>query len=143
MTNIAIRGNLTSAPELRFTQGGKAVSSVTVAVNRGKDDNKKTDFYRVNLWESLAENSASLERGASVLVIGRLESREYEDREGNKRTSWEITADSFGPDLRFQTATVTKSGSANNRQAPANDMWAAAQPSNGGGGYVDDQDMPF
>lgn len=108
MTQISIRGNMTAPIELRYTTGGKAVASVNVAVNRGKDDNKQTDFYRVNLWESLAEHAAQLEKGTSVIVVGRLESRQYEDREQNKRTSWEITADAFGPDLRFQTVTVSR-----------------------------------
>ena len=142
MTNIAIRGNMTGPAELRFTQSGKAVASVTVAVNRGKDDNKKTDFYRVNLWESLAENSAALDKGTSVMVIGRLESREYEDREGQKRTVWEITADSFGPDLRFATATVSRTGSgtgSRSQQPAAQDTWA------GGANYGDDtsSELPF
>lgn len=110
MSNISIRGNITAPAELRFTSSGKAVASVTVAVNRGRDDNKQTDFYRVTLWESLAENAAQLEKGTSVLLIGRMESREFEDKQGNKRTSWEVTADAFGPDLRFQTAQVSKSG---------------------------------
>lgn len=116
-TPIAIRGNLTAPVELRYTQGGKAVGNVTVAVNRGKDDNKQTEFHRVTLWEGLAENAAQLDKGTAVVVIGRLESREYETREGQKRTAWEITADAFGPDLRFQTAVVTRAGSTGVRTA--------------------------
>lgn len=131
-TPIAIRGNITAPVELRYTQGGKAVGNVTVAVNRGKDDNKQTDFHRVTLWEGLAENAAQLEKGTSVLVIGRLESREYEARDGQKRTAWEITADAFGPDLRFQTATLQKSG----QRAASPEVWstpaAPAQDSFGG-----------
>lgn len=139
-TPIAIRGNITSPVDIRHTQAGKAVGNVTVAVNRGKDDNKQTDFHRVTLWEGLAENAAHLEKGTSVLVIGRLESRPFEDREGNKRTAWEITADAFGPDLRFQTATVQKTGT----RALQADAWttpAAPADPNGGAGYVDDS--PF
>lgn len=109
MTQISIRGNMTAQVEVRFTQSGKAVGNVTVAVNRGRDDNKQTDFYRVTLWESLAENAAQLDKGTSVIVIGRMESRDFDDRDGNKRTAWEVTADAFGPDLRFQTAQVSRS----------------------------------
>lgn len=117
MTNISIRGNITAPVELRYTQSGKAVGNVTVAVNRGKDDNKQTDFYRVTLWESLAENAAHLDKGTSVLLIGRMESRDFEDKAGNKRTSWEVTADAFGPDLRFATAQVTRAASPQGGQA--------------------------
>ena len=108
MTQIAIRGNTTAAVDIRYTQSGRAVGNVTVAVNRGKDDSKQTDFYRVTLWESLAENAAQLDKGTSVLLIGRLESRDFEDKTGAKRTAWEVTADAFGPDLRFQSAQVTR-----------------------------------
>lgn len=110
MSQISIRGNITAPAELRYTSSGKAVANVTVAVNRGKDDNKQTDFYRVTLWESLAENAAQLEKGTSVLLIGRMESRDFDDKQGQKRTSWEVTADAFGPDLRFATAQVTRTG---------------------------------
>lgn len=150
-TPIAIRGNITAPVEVRYTQGGKAVGNVTVAVNRGKDDSKQTDFHRVTLWEGLAENPAQLAKGTSVLVIGRLESREYENREGQKRTSWEITADAFGPDLRFQSAQVTRAtGSTGGRSAAPVDgePWATpslsqagAQGASGGGSYGDD--TPF
>lgn len=150
-TPIAIRGNLTAPVEIRYTQGGKAVGNVTVAVNRGKDDNKQTDFHRVTLWESLAENAAQLEKGTAVIVIGRLESRPFEDREGNKRTAWEITADAFGPDLRFQAATVSRAGNGGRSQAPTGDQsWSTsnapetgAQDAWGGGGYGDDTPVPF
>lgn len=108
MSQISIRGNMTAPAEIRYTSSGKAVGNVTVAVNRGRDDNKQTDFYRVTLWESLAENAAQLEKGTSVLLIGRMESRQFDDKDGNKRTAWEVTADAFGPDLRFATAQVTR-----------------------------------
>lgn len=149
MTSITIRGNITAPPELRYTQNGKPVASVTVAENVGKDDQKRTNFHRVTLWGELGEHAATLEKGASVIVVGRLEQRDYEDREGVKRQAWEVIADAFGPDLRFQTATVTRAGGSGGRsQAPASDEpWstagaaqAGAQPW-GGGSYGDD--TPF
>lgn len=110
MTQITIIGNITAAPELRFTQGGKAVANVTVAVNRKKGDEQETDFYRVTVWEQMAEHAAQLEKGTRVIVVGRLASKQYENREGVKQTGWEVTADAFGPDLRFQTAQVSRAG---------------------------------
>jgi single-strand DNA-binding protein len=142
-TPIAIRGNITSPVDIRFTQGGKAVGNVTVAVNRGKDDNKQTDFHRVTLWESLAENAAQLEKGTSVLVIGRLESREYETKEGQKRTAWEITADAFGPDLRFQTASVQKSSDCHAPVAADGSWSTPAQGETWGGGASGGAEIPF
>lgn len=146
-TPIAIRGNITAPVEVRYTQGGKAVGNVTVAVNRGKDDNKQTDFHRVTLWEGLAENAAQLAKGTSVLVIGRLESREYETREGQKRTAWEITADAFGPDLRFQTAQVTRAASTGRQQTNQSTEWDSRQPGDSEawstGGGVGGDDTPF
>lgn len=139
MSNISIRGNLTAPPELRFTQNGKAVASVTVAENVGKDDQKRTNFHRVTLWGELAEHAATLEKGMSVLLIGRLDQREYEDREGNKRTSWDVTADAFGPDLRFQTVQVTRSqGGQAGRTQP---QTASEEPWSTPGSFGDD--TPF
>lgn len=108
MTQIAFIGNLTSPPELRFTQSGKAVANLTVAVNRKRGDQEETDFHRVTVWEGMAENVAQLDKGTRVLVIGRLTQREYETKDGEKRTAWEVTADAIGPDVRFAQVTVTR-----------------------------------
>ena len=127
MTSITIRGNTTAPVELRYTSNGRAVGNVTVAENIGKDDQKRTNFHRVTLWGELAEHAASLEKGTSVIVVGRLEQREYETKDGERRTVWEVTADAFGPDLRFQTATVTRAGGSGGRsQAPVTgEPWVA------------------
>jgi single-strand DNA-binding protein len=128
-TPITLLGNLTSAIELRWTQSGKAVGNVTVAVNRKRGEVEETDFHRVTLWESLAENAATLEKGTRVIVVGRLTSREYETREGEKRVGWDVTADAFGPDLRWAQASVTRAASnrgVDRPQEPAtgtNDTW--------------------
>lgn len=145
MTTITIRGNLTAPPELRYTQNGKPVASVTVAENVGKDDQKRTNFHRVTLWGELGEHAATLEKGTSVIVAGRLDQREYEDREGVKRQAWEVTADAFGPDLRFQTVTVTRAGGSGGRtQAPVVDEpWAAPQGVQAGADGFDDSSLPF
>ena len=130
MTHIAFSGNLVSPVELRYTQTGKAVGSVTVAVNRKRGEQEETDFHRVTLWESLAENAVHLEKGTRVVVIGRLTQREYEDKEGNKRQSWDVTADAFGPDVRFAVASVTRTprgGAVDRPSQPVsqpNDAWA-------------------
>lgn len=145
MTSITIRGNMTAPVELRYTSNGRAVGNVTVAENVGKDDQKRTNFHRVTLWAELAEHAAQLEKGTSVIVVGRLEQREYETKEGEKRSVWEVTADAFGPDLRFQTATVSRVGGSGVRsQSPAADeAWAAPQGVQAGADGFDDSSLPF
>ena len=145
MTSITIRGNTTAPVEIRYTSNGRAVGNVTVAENVGKDDQKRTNFHRVTLWAELAEHAAQLEKGTSVIVVGRIEQRVYEAKEGEKRSVWEVTADAFGPDLRFQTATVARVGSSGGRsQSPAADeVWAAPQGVQAGADGFDDSSLPF
>lgn len=113
---ISIVGNLTEDPELRFTPNGVAVANVRVAVNRrkrnaqtGEWDDQLDGFFTVNVWREMAENIAdSLEKGSRVVVIGRLRSRSYEDREGQTRWVTEIEADEICPSLRFARAKITR-----------------------------------
>ncbi len=90
-STVTIVGNLTRDPELRFTAGGKGVASFGVAVNRRYQVNgewqEKTSFFNVTAWDQLGENAAaSLTKGARIIVSGRLEQREYETKEGEKRS---------------------------------------------------------
>ena len=129
--SITVVGNLTRDPELRYTQSGKATVTVGLAVNRRYQVNgewqEQTSYMNVVAWDQLAENiAASLTKGSRVLVSGRLDVREYEAREGGKRTAVEIVADEIGPTLRWATVTIEKtpprggdSGSRPARGAPA------------------------
>ena len=115
-TVITVVGNLTADPELRFTPNGAAVANFTVAStprtfdrqsNEWKDG--ETLFLRCSIWREAAENVAeSLTKGMRVIVQGRLRARSYDDRDGNRRTSWELDVDEVGPALRFATAKVTR-----------------------------------
>jgi single-strand DNA-binding protein len=110
---VTIVGNATREPELRFTTGGQAVLALGVAVNRRwQKDGKwqeQVSFFNVTAWGTLAENVAqSIQKGSRIIVTGRLEQREYETREGEKRTSVEIVADEIGPSLRWATAQIEK-----------------------------------
>ncbi|HYN30839.1 MAG TPA: single-stranded DNA-binding protein [Dermatophilaceae bacterium] len=115
-TVLTIIGNLTGDPELRFTPSGAAVTNFTVAStprmfdrqsNEWKDG--ETLFMRCAIWRDAAENVAeSLQRGARVIVTGRLKSRSYETKEGEKRTVVELDVDEVGPSLRYATAKVNK-----------------------------------
>ncbi len=115
-TIITVVGNLTGDPELRFTPSGAAVANFTVAStprafdrqsNEWKD--QETLFMRCSVWREAAENIAeSLVRGNRVLVTGRLKSRSYETKEGEKRTVLELEVDEVGPSLRYATAKVNR-----------------------------------
>ena len=115
-TIITIVGNLTNDPELRFTPSGAAVANFTVASTpRSFDRNSnewkdgETLFMRCSVWREAAENVAeSLTRGTAVIVSGRLQSRTFETKEGEKRTVVELACDEVGPSLRRATAKVTK-----------------------------------
>jgi single-strand DNA-binding protein len=167
-TVITIIGNLTADPELRFTPSGAAVANFTVASTPRQFDKASNDwkdgetlFMRCSVWRDAAENVAeSLQRGARVLVAGRLKQRSYE-KDGAKHTVVELEVDEVGPSLRYATAKVNrtqrggggfKSGSQGGSQnggstggsagqsvggqgAPADDPWATgpAAPANTGG----------
>ena len=151
-TVITVVGNLTDDPELRFTPSGAAVANFRVAstpriFDRQTNEWKDGDplFLSCSVWRQAAENVAeSLQRGARVVVTGRLKQRSYETREGEKRTVFELDVDEVGPSLRYATAKVTKTqrsgggfgGGAPAPQGGGADPWAtpAAQGGQGGQG---------
>jgi single-strand DNA-binding protein len=143
---ITVIGNLTADPELRFTPSGSAVANFTVAstprtydrqTNEWKDG--ETLFLRASLWREPAENIAeSLTKGMRVIAQGRLKSRTYETKEGEKRTVVELEVEEIGPSLRYATARVSRSQGRTGQDAaqagPAQeDPWAPPPPRNGGG----------
>lgn len=115
-TVITVVGNLTSDPELRFTPNGAAVANFTVASTPRMFDRQSNEFkdgetlfLRCSVWREMGENVAeSLQRGTRVVVQGRLKSRSFETKEGEKRTVMELDVDEVGPSLRRATAQVTR-----------------------------------
>ena len=142
-TIITVIGNLTAAPELRFTPNGAAVANFTVASTPRTFDRQTNEwkdgealFLRCSVWKEVAENVAeSLDKGMRVIVQGRLKARSYDDKDGNRRTSWELDVDEIGPALRFATAKVTRAqrsggGQGGGNFAPAQSAgFGAPQPS--------------
>jgi single-strand DNA-binding protein len=127
---VTLVGNITDDPELRFTPSGAAVANFTVAVNRryknqdGQWEDKLDGFFRCNCWRDMAENVAeSLQKGARVVVVGRLQQRSWDDQDGNKRSAFEVQVDEVGPSLRWATASIQKSQRS-----------GGSAPSGGGGG---------
>ncbi|MFE3633394.1 single-stranded DNA-binding protein [Streptomyces sp. NPDC059168] len=170
-TVITVVGNLVDDPELRFTPSGAAVAKFRVASTPRTFDRQTNEwkdgeslFLTCSVWRQAAENVAeSLQRGMRVIVQGRLKQRSYEDREGVKRTVYELDVEEVGASLRNATAKVTKtSGGARGGQggygggggqgggwggspgggqqggqqggAPADDPWATGAPAGGNQG---------
>lgn len=127
--NVTLIGNLVDDPELRFTPSGVAMAKIRLAVNRrwrGQDGQwqEDTSFFTGTIWREQAETAAeSLQKGARVIVSGRLEQRSWETEQGDKRSVVEIQVDEIGPSLRWATATVNKT--------QRSDDWSSNQ---GGGG---------
>jgi single-strand DNA-binding protein len=148
-TIITVVGNLTADPELRYTQGGLAVANFTIAstprtFDRQANDWKDGDalFLRASCWREFAEHVAgSLTKGSRVIATGRLKQRNYDDRDGNKRTAIELEVDEIGPSLRYATAQVTRAsggstggggGGRGQVSGGAEEPWAASAPAAGG-----------
>lgn len=115
-TPITLVGNLVDDPELRFTPNGAAVANFRIASTPRTYDKASGEwkdgealFLTCNVWRGYAENICeTFTRGMRVLVQGRLKSRSYETKEGEKRTVFEVEVDEAGPALRYSTAKVTK-----------------------------------
>ena len=110
-TFVSLVGNLTDDPEVRFTPNGTQVGSFRLAVTprvREGDTWKDgdTSFFRINVWRELAEHvTDSLGKGDRALVLGRLRSRSWEDKDtGERRSAVEVEAEEVGPSLKWATA---------------------------------------
>jgi single-strand DNA-binding protein len=134
-TQVTVVGNLVAEPRLAFTKDGQAVASFRLASTPRRFDRTAgewkdgdTLFTSVTCWRALAENvSASLKKGASVIVLGRLSVRPYETRDGDKRVSVDIDAVAIGPDLGRAIALVKRA----ERGVPAADAALAGLPDAG------------
>lgn len=93
---VILGGRLTADPELKTTPSGVNVCSFSLAVNRkvGKDAEQKTDFVTVQAWRQTAEFICRyFKKGSSICVVGSIQTRSWQDQNGNKRTATEVVAD--------------------------------------------------
>ena len=144
-TVITLVGNLVDDPDLRFTPSGAAVANFRIAstprtfdrqANEWKDG--ETQFMTCAVWRQAAENVAeSLQRGARVIVQGRLKQRSFETKEGEKRTVIELDVDEVGPSLKYATAKVNKTTRQGGGRPQADDPWAT-DSRGGGDGFSDE-----
>lgn len=156
-TQITVIGNLTADPELRFTPAGAAVANFTIASTPREFDRQANEwkdgealFLRCSVWRESAENVAeTLAKGMRVIAQGRLRSRSYDTKEGERRTVMELEVDEIGPSLRFASATVTRTQRGNGEGAagrsPNSSSGARWNNSAGAGGWGNPpaQDPPF
>lgn len=151
-TVITVCGNLVDDPDLRYLPNGGAVAKFRVASTPRTFDKQANEwrdgeslFLTCSVWRQAAENVAeSLARGTRVIVQGRLKQRSYEDREGVKRTVYELDVEEIGASLKSATAKVTKASGGQGKgayqearrsqgAASAEDPWASPAPAQQGG----------
>lgn len=144
--SVTFIGNVTQAPELRFSQAGKAWATFSVAVNEyGKDKSgektEHTSFFNCKLFGDAAENfAASVDKGNRVMVTGTLKMEKWTNKEGEEKTSPTVYVDEVGVSLRWATASITRT--AGNGQGAARVPATAAAPSAASNGF-DNEENPF
>lgn len=141
LNSIIVMGRLTADPELRSTSSGLSVTSFTVAVDRGyarTGEERKTDFIPVVAWRQTADFvSKYFRKGSMIAVQGSLQSRSYEDKNGNKRVAYEIIADqvSFcGSKAESGTGSYDSVSPSSYNNSSADDFASVVE---------DDDDLPF
>ena len=153
LKRIIIQGRMTKDPELRHTQAGTAVASFTLAVDRdfkNQDGEKEADFINCVAWKGTAEMLARyFAKGRMAIVEGCLQSRKYQDKEGNSRTAYEVVASCvyFADSKRDEDSAGRYSGDrySNPAQAPGYGA-SSSENSVDSGAYQDaedDEELPF
>ena len=142
MNKIVLIGNLTHDPETRSTPNGVTVCSFTIAVNRrfaSQGGEKQTDFFRINAWRQLGDLCARyLTKGRKVAVIGELQARTYEAKDGTTRLSLDVSAD----EVEFLSPTGQEDGSAN-YSAPRPQQSHGSSQDMAGFNDISSDDIPF
>ena len=158
VNKVILIGNLGKDPELRYTPGGAAVTNFSIATNeRWKDKNgqpqERTEWHNIVLWGRLAEIANDyLKKGSAVYIEGRLQTRSWEDRDGNKRYTTEVVAqrvlflggrgEGDGPAPGGGGRAPADEGFSDVMEPFASDFDSGGKGPEGGGGG-DDDDMPF
>lgn len=142
VNKVILVGRLGRDPETRYTSGGQAVCNFTLATDetfkdRAGERQKRTEWHRIVLWGKLAEISQQyLKKGMMVYVEGRLQTRQWDDRSGNKRSTTEIVANV----MRMLTPRAEAAAAAAGAGAPEVE---ASAPDEVAGPEISDEDIPF
>lgn len=141
MNKITLIGNLTHDPETRTTPNGVTVCTFTIAVNRrfaSQGGERQTDFFRINAWRQLGETcSRYLAKGRKVAVVGELQARQYEAKDGTTRMSLDVSAD----EVEFLSPRGNDDGMGSGYSAPR--PQAAPQDLSGGFSDISSDELPF
>lgn len=139
MNKVFLIGNLTKDPEMSETSNGTIFCRISIAVNRpySKDTEKAVDYFNITIWRNQAENCGKyLKKGSKVAVVGSVQNRSYEDKDGNKRQTTDIVAET----CEF----LIKS---NNENSKDNDEETPSRPNtrNNNSNQIEmyDDDLPF
>jgi single-strand DNA-binding protein len=162
VNKVILVGRLGRDPETRFTGGGQAVANFSVATDETyKDKNgerqKRTEWHKIVVWGKQAEIAQQyLKKGSLIFIEGRIQSREWQDKEGQKRTSFEIVASNFrmlggrGDGAPGGGGGASRGGGASSvghddfEGGGGGDDSGGGHPSGGGGGpEISDEDIPF
>ena len=147
VNKVILVGRLGRDPETRYTSSGQAVCNFTLATDesfkdRSGERQKRTEWHRIVLWGKLAEIAQQyLKKGTMVYLEGRIQSRQWDDRDGNKRTTTEIVGNVMRMlSTRAESAAAAAGASPDaesHAPAPADDSASAAGPE------ITDEDIPF
>jgi single-strand DNA-binding protein len=161
VNKVILVGRLGRDPETRYTGGGQAVANFSVATDESyKDKNgerqKRTEWHKIVVWGKQAEIAQQyLKKGSLIFIEGRIQSREWQDKEGQKRTSFEIVASNFRMlGGRSEGAAAASAGGGagarssggddfESHPAPADDSYGGASSQPSGGPEISDEDIPF
>jgi single-strand DNA-binding protein len=139
MNKVILVGRLSQDPEVRYTQTGKAVATFGLAINEGYGENRKTTFINIVAWEKLAEICGNnLLKGRQILVEGRLQTRSYDDKNGQKRYVTEVVMQN----MEFLGSRQDGAG-----QAPSSNYQQRTDGNGGAGSFgsevLPDEEIPF
>ena len=158
VNKVILVGRLGRDPETRYTGGGQAVANFSLATDetykdRNGEKQKRTEWHKIVVWGKQAEIAQQyLKKGSLIFIDGRIQSREWQDKEGQKRTSFEIVANNFRM-LGGRAEGAAAGGGSQARSgddfethaAPADDSYGGGGSSapSGGGPEISDEDIPF
>ena len=160
VNKVILVGRLGRDPETRYTGGGQAVANFSVATDetykdRNGEKQKRTEWHKIVVWGKQAEIAQQyLKKGSLIFIEGRIQSREWQDKEGQKRTSFEIVANNFRMlgGRAEGAAAASAGGGASARSggddfeshaAPADDSYGGSSSQPSGGPEISDEDIPF
>jgi single-strand DNA-binding protein len=161
VNKVILVGRLGRDPETRYTGGGQAVANFSVATDetykdRNGERQKRTEWHKIVVWGKQAEIAQQyLKKGSLIFIEGRIQSREWQDKEGQKRTSFEIVATNFRMLGGRAEGAAAGAGGGGSRgggggddfdSGPSDDTFSGGGSHAGGGGggpEISDEDIPF